>query len=53
VIIAIRVAARALGLPGKPGRADVRAQGAAARRAGRGHSTSVASRPVAPAPQRH
>ena len=33
VIIAVLVAARALGLPAKPRRADVRAQGAAAGRA--------------------
>ena len=48
VVIAILVAARALGLPAKPGRAEVRAQGAVAGRAGRGLPASVA-----PVPRRH
>ena len=53
VVIAILVAARALGLPAKPGRAEGRAQGATAGRAGRGLPPSVAQRRVAPAPRRH
>jgi sulfoxide reductase heme-binding subunit YedZ len=53
VIIAILVAARALGLPARPGRSEGRAQGAAAGRAGRGLPASAAQRRVAPAPRRH
>ena len=53
VIVTILVAARALGLPARPGRADVRGQAAAAGRAGRGLPASVAQRRVKPAPRRH
>jgi sulfoxide reductase heme-binding subunit YedZ len=52
VVIAILVGARALGLPVKPGRAEGRAQAAAAGRAGRGRPAPMAPRSAAPAPRR-